>query len=191
MDQRGVILALDLASVTGVAFGRAGETPLSLSHRIAEPGAGVGEFLDRYSDWLADLITEHGPAVIVFEAPLIWSGKTALDTARKLIGLAGDTERIAYRRQIKCREANGAQVTKFFTGRGSFPAPDAAKTQAQKRLARKLAKKRAVIDQCKALGWHAEDDNAADALAVFAFAENCLYPGSRSLVPLFAAKAAA
>lgn len=168
----GRILALDLATVTGWAVGEPGTVPLAGSYRVARPGAGLGLFLAGYSDWLADRITILEPCTLIFEAPILTGKKTALETARKLMCLAGVTEMIAYRRELPCFEASGVEVTKFFTGRARYPGDTPQE--------RRHAKKQAVISQCAMLGWRAEDDNAADALALWRWAEFKLHPTARA-----------
>lgn len=163
----GGILALDLSSATGWAAGSPGETPRAGTRRIGRPGQRIGAFLDIFDRWLSDQITVHQPAVLIFEAPILTAGKTSIDTARKLMCLAGVTELIAFRREIpRVFEADSSTVTKFFTGRGSYGNRD--------------AKKAAVMEQCRQLGWQPCDDNAADALALWRWAEFKLYPKART-----------
>jgi len=178
----GAILALDLATVTGWAIGVPGGEPVAGSHRIAEPGAALGRFLAGYSDWLADRITVLEPCMLIFEAPILTGHRTALDTARKLMCLAGVTELIAHRREIPCYEADTGEVTKHFTGRARYPG--------KSYQARRAAKKRSVMDQCAALGWRAADDNAADALALWTWAEFKLSTHRREMTPLLRGRAA-
>ena len=63
------MLALDLATCTGWAVGPAGAVPSSGEERIGAPGIGIGEFLDIYGNWLADMITVHAPQVVIFQLP--------------------------------------------------------------------------------------------------------------------------
>lgn len=166
MARTGVILALDLATVLGVAIGPAGGKPRAVPHRIAPPETAIGPFLSRYADWLADQITTHDPAVIIFEAPIMTAGKTSIDTARKLMNLAGLTDMIGWRREVpRVFEADSSTVCKAFTGRGRYED--------------RGGKKRAVMEACARLGWEAADDNAADALALWWWAETKLFPKAR------------
>lgn len=165
-----VILAIDCATQTGLGVGPVGGIPKCSSHRIGSVGCSIGAFGHAYDEWLSALIAVHRPAVLAFEAPILTAGKTPLDMARKLMGLAFLTETIAHRMGVRhVVEENSSVVTKFFTGRGQYE--------------NRAKKKQAVIDQCRRLGWAVEDDNAADAAALFRFAEYRLYPKARIDVP--------
>jgi Holliday junction resolvasome RuvABC endonuclease subunit len=90
------------------------------------------------------------------EAPLIpMHGNVA--AARKLMCLAGHTEFVALRRDVRCEEVSVQTVRKHFCGYGRAKKPD-------------------VQEQCRRLGWAYADDNAADALAVWAYVEACKAP---------------
>ncbi|MGD9884601.1 MAG: hypothetical protein AB7E70_21660 [Hyphomicrobiaceae bacterium] len=168
----GGILALDLATTVGWASAAPGYRavlPISArhgvqewaanlalmrsgSHRIAPPGAGLPEFFHAFDLWLADMITVHQPDLLIFEAPIIAGGKTSVETARKLMGLAVLTELTGYRRSIpKVREENVITVKKHWTGHGR-------------------ADKRMMIDAARQRGFEPADDNAADALALADYA---------------------
>lgn len=178
-DRPAQFLCLDLATSIGVAVGSPGRTPRAWSHRLPSTGEELGPFLAALDSLLEELIAEWSPSHIIMEAPIIRNGKTALATARKLYCLAGHTEWTAWRHKIPCYEAQGDRVTGFFTGRSRYP----GKTS----YARRAAKKRAVIDKCERLGWPVDDDDAADAIALFCWAEHILFPEAREIAPLFAA----
>lgn len=156
------IMALDLATVTGLAWGGAGSTPLSISHRIAAPGTELGPFLHRFGLWLNEQISVLAPGAVIYEAPILTGDKTSIDTAMKLICLAGLADMICFRRGIKPWRADSSEVCKFFTGRG--------------RYGNREEKKAAVKETCRRLGWSFQDDNGADALALWSWAEFKLFP---------------
>ena len=174
MNEEKSILALDIASRTGWAFGVSGELPKSGSVRLAPSGssnAAIGRGMLR---WLTDFISVNPPDVIYYEVPLDprhMGRKTTFATARILLGLPFLVETIAEARGIfKLREVGVQDVRKYFVGE-----------------ARPKDKKSAVLARCRQLGWRAADDNAADALAVWAFA--CAVEAPRSSIqtaPLFA-----
>lgn len=173
----GGVLALDLATNVGWAFGNteqgpaptdlelaSGVTPpefISNSHRIAKPKCPLGQFFDAFEVFLSDLITVNNPEFLIFEAP--WVGpKTHQDTARKLMGLACFTEYVALKKGIhehKVFETNNRLVRTHFIG-GNSGGRDVIKQK--------------TIAACKARGWRPVDDDAADALALLDYAIHCL-----------------
>lgn len=153
---RGGILALDLAFRAGWAYGAPGGRPTSGHHRIGKVGGSDGEFFTAYHDWLCDLITVHAPGAVCWEAPFI-RGVQNLQTAKRLMGLSAVTDLVATLRQVRGHELNVATVKKFFTGSGR-------------------AEKKDMVFRARQLGHDVTDDNEADALACFYYAESCLYP---------------
>jgi len=157
MRENGAILALDIATRTGWAYGKPGELPLSGSERLAPAGSSNGAVGRGLLRWLTDFTKVNAVAALYIEAPMnpqIMGGKTTFGTARMLIGLCFLAETVAEARGIYfIREANVQDVRKHFLGK-----------------ARPKDKKREVMARCKALGWDHTDDNEADALALWAYA---------------------
>lgn len=151
------ILSLDLATRTGFAVGPPNGEPRFGAHVLPSTGDNVGRFLNAFEVWLNDMIALEDPAVIVFEAPILTAGRTTPATARKLMGLAGETEQIADKRGIRVMEANLMTVKKFFVGTGRADGP-------------------AMIAAAHRHGWMAKRDDEADALGVWAFAVHTLAP---------------
>lgn len=166
----GGILALDLSKAgTGWAYGHpavmrsqtaievaiSGEraTPLSGTQRMGTAADSIGSVLCRFDDWLADSITTFSPTVLVMEAPLIRSDRSA----RLLISLAASVDRIGERRGLRTFEVASSTVRKHFCGHGN-------------------ADKDVVTAECRRRGWEPVDHNAADALALLDYAVACLAP---------------
>jgi crossover junction endodeoxyribonuclease RuvC len=164
MANAGGILALDLATVVGWAYGMPGGRPIHGSHRFAPVGSSRPEFFRLYGLWLSDMITVHDPRAIVFEAPVLnhkGPKKTSIETARKLIGLAAVTECIAATREVrKIQEVGAGTVKKHWTGNGHAKKPD-------------------MLDVARRMGFEPRDDNAADALGVWHWAVAQLAPRVR------------
>lgn len=116
------VLALDLATNTGVCVGTGDRLPLLSHNRLPSTGPDVGAFLCAYRDWLIALLEEHGPTLIVFEAPIL-PKTTAIATVRKLVGLAGITEMVASDDGIEVREVTTSAVKKALTGHGNAKKP--------------------------------------------------------------------
>lgn len=90
MNNSKSILSLDIATVTGFAFGRPGEPPISGSIRLAPSGSGNGAIGRGMLRWLTDFITVNSPDLIYYEVPIDprHMGKsTTFATARILLGL--------------------------------------------------------------------------------------------------------
>lgn len=177
-----MILALDTATVTGWAAGRVGSAPAWGSQDFSDK-AGSGAVLGKFRYWLNQRCHEFSPKLIVFEAPYVpinrqpkfvragegfaagRGGPPPMNplTLRRLLGLTGIVEATAYELGIECREATAGEITKFFTGRMRHGGRD--------------AKKAATITMCRAYGWDvADNDDAADALALWCMAEAQLDP---------------
>lgn len=152
------ILALDLATCFGWAYGSAERGPTaSSSHRLPKTGEEIGSFLSAFRGCLDSMIRDLQPDEIFFESPILrGKGTTSLGTLRKLYSLAGMTELVALDHGLVCREANISDICTHFLGKG-YP---------RKREARKAA----TIERCRSRGWQPKDDNHADALALLDYA---------------------
>jgi hypothetical protein len=86
---------------------------------------------------------------------------------RRLLALVGTVEAIAWYHRIECREATTGEIMKFFTGRASHGG--------------RATKKLRTIEMCRCYGWDVgADDDAADALALWAMAEAIVNPTAAS-----------
>jgi hypothetical protein len=151
----GPILALDLATRTGWAEGDIGSRPRHGSERFAPAGADRSAVLAGAIRHLQRRFMVFPPAMVVFEAPMapnIMAGRTNANTARTLIGLAGLVEAICQINGIyRVREAKVSDIRRWFVGgnpRGEIG-------------------KKLTIDRLRAMGFDPQDDNAADALALW------------------------
>ena len=173
----GGVLALDLATTTGWAYGNPEDglspTILESTSRVAPPpysyGSKIigrsawpdGRIFDAAETYLNDLITIHNPSVLVYEAPFVGKSEK-LAVPFRLLNLAGLAEKLGYQREIaRVFSANVSTVRKHFIGHGRLPGGEA---------------KDAVIARCKAIGWDPKTEDAADALAVLDYAIHCLNP---------------
>ena len=178
-----MLLALDVATTVGFAFGKPGETPAWGSRSFAGKG-GTGEVVGKFRHWLGERCYALKPTLLTFEAPYVprpqmrvGAGPPPMNplVLRRLLAMVGTVEAVAWELRIECREATPAEITKFFTGRARWGGRE--------------QKKAAVIAACERLGWMVGDnDNAADALALWAMAEDILCPGIRpAALPIFSA----
>lgn len=177
-------LALDLATTTGFALGDNTGIIVSGSRRFPSYGEEIGRFAYAFRSWLKAGLRRHRPQMLVYEQPIL--GHTALITARKLYGLAWETE-LAVIDLIKARvlpedfvmaEVNISDWRTHFLGKG-YP-------RDRKEL------KLAVMDMCRVRGFAFEEgnDNEADAIAILDYALACMQPDRAvDATPLFAGSA--
>lgn len=173
-------LALDLATTTGFALGDTTGIIVSGSRRFPSYGDEIGRFAFAYRSWLKAGLRRHKPEMLVYEQPIL--GHTALYTARKLYGMAWETE-LAVIDLMKTgdlgqdfivNEVNISDWRTHFLGRG-YP---------RERKELKLA----VMQMCRVRGFAFEEgnDNEADALAILDYALACIQPDQAILAtPLF------
>ena len=151
------ILALDLARRMGWAYGTPGTLPRHGSVTLGPPGSDIDTIGAAFVRWLTDFKKLSPVDVLYVEAPVSAShmaGKTNATTLLNLYGLYALSVVIGAMAGIgKRRVVQVQQVRKHFLG-----------------TARPADKKRAVIARCRMLGWQPQDDNAADALALWDFA---------------------
>ncbi len=162
-----MILALDPATNCGWAAGRCGEAPIWGSRNFSDR-LGNGAVLGKFRHWLNDRCFRLRPALIVYLPPYIplhqkpkASGVPPMNalTVKRLACFEGFIEATGYELEIEVRQATDGEVSKFFIGSGRLPGGRAAK-------------KAATVDMCAAFGWDVDgDDDAADALALWAMAE--------------------
>ncbi|MDE4303594.1 hypothetical protein PXK30_09745 [Phaeobacter gallaeciensis] len=168
------ILALDIATQTGIAVGDSGSQPRAWSISLGEaPDRGrlskdAKAALDgrRFSNALKmtqGLIEHHSPDLIVVEAAI--GGAKA---SHYLIGLVACVRGCAANRGVTCKPANLSTVRKHFLGRAisvnDFP-------YLKSKDAKKKAIKREVLKRCELLKWDVDgDDDAADACAIWDWA---------------------
>jgi Holliday junction resolvasome RuvABC endonuclease subunit len=148
------VLGLDLATNIGFAIGELGGDPIFGGHRLPDTGADLGRFLIAFEDWLVAVLDREAPARVFFEAPIL---SQSTMTARKLMCLAGETERICVRRGLPVFEVVISQAKKFIAGHG-------------------YADKQMVVEAARARGWKVTNDNEADACAIWLYGCATLAP---------------
>lgn len=156
-----IVLALDLAGVTGVAVGSPGGQPAAWSVDLGK--ARSEDF--RFSQALVltqKLIQTHKPDLIAIEAPV-----GGPKTSHFLVGLVACVRGCAFNHRVKIESFNIASIRKHFVG-GHITSSAYKHLDPKKRKgAAREAGKSLVMQKCRLLGWEAEDDNAADACALW------------------------
>ena len=189
----GGILALNVATTTGWAYGMPGDRPAFGHFRSGKPRDATGEVLAQFRVWLDRCCAKSQPRMVVFEAPYVPrfapkkvrtktgqvisttpSSSTPIDiyVVRRLFAMCGLVEMIAYEHNIPCREEQSNVICRHFTGNGSWGGRENKKAATQK--------------MCAVYGFPGLSEDEADALALWVYAEAVLFPKTRSAGPLFA-----
>lgn len=163
-------LALDPGALTGYAVGDLGGVPRwgTLDLR---GGGSTGETLSRFASALRDLIAAEQPEIAAFESPYVPHLGAEIPrnaaTVRRLHCYAGLIEAVSWRLRIRVYEARPSEICLYFTGQGSWGSRE--------------RKKLATVRTCLAYGWDvAGNRDAADALALWAYAESIIDPVAAS-----------
>lgn len=166
-------LALDLATVTGFALGDLSGIQVSGSRRLPKTGDDLGYFAHAFRAWLTTGLQRHKPDLVVYEQPIMRGDQTMLITCRKLYGLAWQTELTCRDLKIPVKEVNMSDWRTHFLGKGNVPR-DRASIKA------------AVMQMCRVRGFHFDDDNEAEAIAILDYALACAHPAlGAAATPLF------
>src|SRR6266705_1794119 len=110
-----MIIALDVATVTGWAAGKPGQTPM-WGERDFGRGRENGEVISGFRHWCIALFSELKATTVCFESPYIpgrfGSGPpmNAL-TLRRLLAMVVQVEAVAFELHIRCHEATVMEIT--------------------------------------------------------------------------------
>ena len=171
------ILALDIATKLGWAFGSVGSVPTSGSvrfNRYSESSRNAVFF--NCDEWLSkEIFSIMRPDMLVIEAmlpPGAKFGYTNTETRDRLAGLHGVVRDVAYRHGIyDIHDHSVSDIRQHFIG--------------DRKMKREPAKRR-TLHICRALGWPVDDTDAADATALWSYACSLIDPQQAlKLSPLF------
>ena len=158
-----IFIALDIATATGVAVGDPAGEPTFFTEKL-----GAGSQGSRFAGMMLlvrRLIKEHKPDLIATERIMAQGGGGSQARAELAGGLRAVVLCYAFFANTRVREFHVATIRKHFLGHG--------------RLQRKEAKRRTII-KCQMRGWQVENDNEADALALWDLI-GCKYGGRRTM----------
>jgi len=156
--QPGGILALDLSSRTGWAYGQINaRSPEGFGTWFLPTIGGEGARYCAFENELAAMIETAQPDRMIMEAPLTFQallGVSNMKTMAQQLTLRGIGYSEAYRASIPCSEVSAEIVRAAILGKGRFP---------------KGTVKDVVVAHCWAQGWKVPDDNSADAVLTWAW----------------------
>ncbi len=192
-DNAPIILALDLASSTGWACGIAGGKPVSGTLPLAK-SAPHGERGAALLRWLNDFLKLERVTIAIIEKPLaprvlVKIGATEA-TARLLYGLPFLAETVLSMRGVAdIRYVAVQDIRDHFVGQRTFR-DDRDPLTGKKITSRKVGKA-AVRRMCEMMGWKAETDDQADALAAWSYGQSLVNPRLAVLTTPLLGRAAA
>lgn len=152
------VLALDIATNTGVAIGMSDEMPRVYAMRMRGKNEDMKVAWRNMGCALRDLFVFERPDLIVLEAPVPAAGQRSSDASSLAFGLIGATESIAGVYGIPTVWGNNKTVAVHFVGKGNLPRED---------------KKRAFLARAKQLRYIRQDctnDDMADAAGLWDWA---------------------
>jgi Holliday junction resolvasome RuvABC endonuclease subunit len=180
LSTRDAILALDGSSSVGVCYGPPDDKPTIETWKLEGRERDLlGEMLLDLRSRMRTLINDsygfgRPPIkVVIFEKPLLNLKTPNLVMMRKLYGIAGVIEMVAYELQIDCYEIDAGTWKKAFTGDGRCS---------------KKAKPYKPMARCEEIGWPVRSYDEADAVGIFCCFVNGLNDPSapqKLLGPLF------
>lgn len=151
-----MVLALDLATVTGFCCGEPGKDfPHYGSVRFGSDGCSRKALFGSALRWLNEFLATHRPTVVSFEEPLHFGlrrGRSQAGNDELAYGLPAIVQAVCFLRAIyDVEQRRTIDIRRHFLG-------DNPK--------REIAK-RETIERCRSLGFTVTDDNAADAVALW------------------------
>ena len=174
MSDLPLVAAFDVASTSGICWGRPGETPLFETVKFTRDGDDDLDPSWRAMTWAIRWIKEHQPDKLFIEQPLpagSRGGRTSPEAIVRLNGLYHCIGAVAKAKRILVRPVNLQTARKLFIGSGNLPGEQT---------------KRMVLERCEELGWRPQNNDEGDAGCVWFYACHMLQPGIMSrLGPVF------
>jgi hypothetical protein len=159
------ILALDVATVTGVCDGVAGEEPTFSTVRFGSDGEEHEEAFERALRWIAERLRDHPPDAVRAEATINLAAfmrfnpktkkaelATTPATIIRLTGLSAVIAAAVKVKGIPYEHVRVGTARKGFIGHGNLKGPEA---------------KRRSFEMCKLIGWHPSNRDESDAGAIW------------------------
>jgi hypothetical protein len=152
------VMALDIATSTGVAFGVAGKSPRATTYVFGKAGGSQEARFAKAMGITRNLIERYEPDHVFFEAPIGGEKANAF-----LIGLAACITGTVAECGVPVMRAPVQSVRKHFLGKNLVKKDFPGLTETQARA----AIKQRIIGRCTALGWRPRNDDEGDAMAIW------------------------
>ena len=152
-----MIVALDLATVTGIAIGDTAGKPIGMTEQLGEVGGRHGARFTYALRLATNLILDFKPDLVVIEEPIAHGPVGDKNRLMMLMGLRSIVFCACDMRKIRVAEYPVNSIRSHFIGKASLPSAQA---------------KAATMARCARLGWQAANHNEADAMAVWDLARS-------------------
>lgn len=160
----GKVLALDLSTETGWAFGRPGPGCPEWGFIELPKEESRAAVIARFEDWLDAAIDRLKPDAVVYEAPFGPQQQRDVLSCFYAYALAGATEACCFRAQVPFRSHSVETIRTAVLGRKTL-------TEDEKRMKpRVTVKTQIVAPWIKSQGWDISNHNSRDAAVVWAYA---------------------
>lgn len=146
-----MILAIDIGTITGVAYGGGVQGCHSASRNFSNHTHDYALLGLRFSKWIEELIIEHKPSSLAIERPF-FSSKHA-EAGVLLHGLCWEANRLGRIHGISRSEYGPMEIKRFFTGSGK-------------------AQKSDMIEEAKRRGFNPANSHEADSIALLLLHES-------------------
>jgi hypothetical protein len=151
-----LIIGVDPATLTGICWGKPGETPRLESRKFrVSPLDKVEDLFGRAASFWTDMLSRVQPDIVAIEAPVRVLGTSNDDTTTLTRGLYAIFAGLAKAQGVRVLPAQVSTWRKYFLGHGH--------------LAGAVAK-RECLTRCTLMGWPAPDHNAAEAAGIWLWA---------------------
>lgn len=150
----GAIVALDLATRTGIAIGEPGQKPVCMTHVLGDQGGQHGDRFAAAMRLTRRLIEDHRPVELALERPIQGGGGTR-HRPELLMGLRACVLGVAKLMDVPTSDHDVRSIRLHFIGHGGL---------------KRVAAKAAVIARCRHLGYVTHGEDEADAAALWDYA---------------------
>jgi hypothetical protein len=169
----GGVLALDLSSFSGWAYGHLADRDPAFGTWRLPPEGGEGARYAAFENELALAMDELAPSKLILEAPLSFAALLGVSNMRVMCQqytLRGIAYAEGWRASIPVSEVSADIVRLEMLGQSRFA---------------KDTVKREVVRYCRRRGWRVPDHNAGDACLVWAWHQGQMLASPRGAGPLF------
>ena len=183
------VLALDVATVMGWAQGRADQMkPRFGTYNLGRLARDTEDKMAALMRWMLDVIRVDRPDLVVIERAMDPNLAARLGnrsiTIEELIALAKCAGAVCRLAGIPFKYCDRQKALGFFTGQSTYK--DEKDPRTGKVTKSRDVGKRATVRRCYQLGIEVQDDNQADAVALFMWACGQLNPAiAHRVTPLF------